>query len=191
MSNLTVQTWERDFRKAAKADSYDIFRDHMSFLELPVKPITMMKATILMVQAMTAYYAIDGRLPQDFLAMQPYNPAKSTGAPYVLTFDLCGHAYGRLLVDPELHSIDLADLYNHPWQPYRVSCYSNLRISHIDRSDITKAEAKFLEDQVTDDQRFDYSEDELGFWFDDSNPKCLHVDVHDLEEFDDEEEEEE
>ena len=43
-----------------------------------------------------------------------------------------------------------------------------------------------LEGLVTDDLRFDYTEDELGFWFDDSNAKYLYISVYDQEERDDE-----
>ena len=38
---------------------------------------------------------------------------------------------------------------------------------------------KTLEKLVTDDLMFDYSEDELDFWFNDSNPKYLYVNVQD------------
>jgi hypothetical protein len=152
----------------------------MRFLGLPGKPSSMMKATILMVQASAAYYKIDGRSCDGFFAMQKYNPAKSPGR-HAFTFDLHGKAYARLLVDPETHIIDLADLYGHPWEPYRTVGYSRIWISHTDWTDITKEEMGVLEEQVTYDLRFDYTEDELDFWFDDSNAKylCVHVQDHD------------
>ena len=98
-----------------------------------------------MVYAMAAYYQIDGRPDDDFLAMQTYNPAKSPNAPYMVSFDLNGHACARLLVDPELKSIDLADLYNHPWHPWKTVGYSQIWISHRDWSDLTKKEMKALD----------------------------------------------
>jgi hypothetical protein len=187
MAKLTLQTWERDFRAAAKDDRYDIFRDHLRLLELPNKPFSMVKATILMVYAMEAYYTIDGRPSDDYLTMQNYNPAKST-APYMVTFDLHGHACARLLVDPELRSIDLADLYNHPWHPYKTVGYSQIWISRRDWTDLTKEEMGALEKLVTEDLLFDYEEDELDFWFNDSNPKYLFVNVQDHYELEDEDE---
>ena len=179
MSKLTFRTWERDFRAAAKADGYDVFRDHLKFLGLSGEAVEMMEATILMVHAMAAYHQIDGQPLGDFLAMQNYDPPCSPVGVYVFTFDLCGRAFARLLANPEDHTIDLADLFNHPWQPYKVCGYRNIRISHTDWSDITKEEAEFLEEKVADDIRFDYLEGEVGFWFDDSNPKYLYVDVYD------------
>jgi hypothetical protein len=161
------------------SNRYSIFRKHLQFLELPGKPISMMEATILMVHASAAYYELDGRPYNDFLAMQNYNPAKSTGAPYMFAFDLNGHAYARLLVDPEIQTIDLADLYGHPWHPYRSVGYSQIWISHTDWTDLTEEETKALDEQVTEDLRFDYSEDELDVWFDDSNAKYLYVCVQD------------
>jgi len=184
-----LHEWERDFRDAAKADRYDIFRDHMRFLNLPLKPLSMIEATVLMVCASAAYYKIDGRPYDDFLAMQEYNPAKSRGAPYTFTFDLNGHAYARLLVNPEIHTIDLADLYGHPWHIYRSVGYSRIWISHTDFADLTKEEMDVLDERVTEDLRFDYSEDELDFWFDDSNAKYLFVNVQDHCAEDDEDEE--
>ena len=184
-ANQMINKWHRDFRSAAKNDHYDIFSEHLRLLELPIKPFSMLKATIFMVYAMAAYYQIDGRPDHDFLAMQTYNPAKSPNAPYMVSFDLNGHACARLLVDPELKSIDLADLYNHPWNPWKTVGYSQIWITHKDWTDLTKKEMKNLEKLVTDDLRFDYGEDELDFWFNDSNAKYLYVNVQDHYDLDD------
>jgi hypothetical protein len=88
MFDLAIHTWELDFLAAAEDDRYDIFRDHLQFLELPGEPISMIQATILVVVAIWSYYNIDGRPSDDFLEMQTYYPAKSTDAPYTMTFDL-------------------------------------------------------------------------------------------------------
>ena len=188
MANLAIHKWEQDFRAAAKSDNYDIFCDHLRLLELPSKPFSMLKATIFMVYAMAAYYTIDGRPSDDFLAIQNYNPAKSTNAPYMISFDLNGHACARLLADTKLQSIDLADLYNHPWHPWKTIGYSQIWISHRDWTDLRKKEMKSLEKLVTEDLLFDYEEDELDFWFNDSNAKYLYVNVYDHYELDDENE---
>ena len=175
MPNLTLQDWEREFRTAAGADLCGIFRDHLRFLELPGKAISMIEATVLMVHASAACYTSDGRSCDDFLAMQKYDPAQSPDTRYAFTFDLYGHAYARLLVGPEIHAIDLADLYGHPWEPYKAVGYSQIWISHTDWTDLTEEELEVLDKQVTDDLRYDYTEDELDFWFDDSNAKYLYV----------------
>jgi hypothetical protein len=188
MADLAIHRWERDFRSAAKSDNYDIFCDHLRLLELPSKPFSMLKATIFMVYAMAAYYTIDGRPDDDFLTMQTYNPAKSPSAPYMISFDLNGHACARLLMDAKLRSIDLADLYNHPWHPWKTVGYSQVWISRRDWTDLTKKEMEALEELVTEDLLFDYEEDELDFWFNDSNAKYLYVNVYDHYELDDEEE---
>lgn len=187
-ANLILNKWHRDFRSVAKNDHYDIFIDHLRLLELPSKPFSMLKATIHMVVAMWTYYQIDGRPTEDFLAMQTYNPTKSKNAPYMVSFDLYGRACARLLTDAKLHSIDLADLYNHPWNPWKIAGYSQLWISHRDWTDLTKKEMKTLEKLVTDDLRFDYGEDEIDFWFNDSNAKYLYVNVQDHYDLDDENE---
>ena len=178
MPNLALQDWERDFRTAAGADLCGIFRDHLRFLELPGKALSMMEATVLMVHASAAYYTTDGRSYDDFLTMQEYNPAQSPHARYAFTFDLYGRAYARLLVASEIHAIDLAGLYGHPWEPYRTVGYSQIWISHTDWTDLTKQEMAVVDKQATRDLRYDYAEDKLGFWFDDSNAKYLYVYVY-------------
>ena len=178
MPNLALQDWERDFRTAAGADLCGILRDHLRFLELPGKALSMMEATVLMVHASAACYTSDGRSYDDFLAMQEYNPAQSPDARYAFTFDLYGRAHARLLVASEIRAIDLADLYGHPWEPYRTVGYSQIWISHTDRTDLTEEEMAVLDKQVTRDLRYDYAEDELGFWFDDSNAKYLYAYVY-------------
>jgi hypothetical protein len=189
MPNLTLTKWERDFRAAAKADDYNILRDHIRFLDLPGKPTSMLRATILMVHATAAYYEIDGRSCHDFLAMQEYNSAKSPTARYMFTFDLWGKAYARLLVDSEIRVMDLADLFNHPWMPYKVTGYHYIWISRTDCTDLTKREMKSLQKEVTNDLLFDYGEDEIDFWFDDSVSKYLLACVQDHEEPEEEDEE--
>ena len=45
------------------------------------------------------------------LRTSQYNPAEATGACYVFTFDLCGKAFARILVETKVGTLDLADLY--------------------------------------------------------------------------------
>ena len=48
---------------------------------------------------------------------------------------------------------------------------------------LTAKEKAKIEEEVTYDLRFDYAEDELGFWFDDSTIKgVLRIELYDVEE---------
>jgi hypothetical protein len=132
-----------------------------------------MEGTIRLVQACCAYASIDGRSFAGFLKMQRYDPTEVDDAKYAFTFDLCGKAYARVLVSTKdlygKHGVlDLADLYGNPWRDYKVCGYYSLCISRTDGTDLDVGELIQLEKVVTDDLRFDYSEDELAFWFDDS-----------------------
>jgi hypothetical protein len=159
-----LNQWIRDFRKAAKADKLALFRDHLKRLGLPDEPEQLLKGTIEVVTACCAYLNVDGRPFTEFLAMQRYNPADAPDAKYTFTFDLCGKAYARLLapVKAPLKQIDLADLYGHPWQEYKVCGYQTILVSRVDGRDLTHTEMARIEEAVTEDLRYDYPEDELA-----------------------------
>ena len=104
-----------DFREAAYADDFTLFRSHLRRLGLPVRPKQMLEATIVMVCRVVAFSIMDGQfeaIPK-FLKMQTYDPVQSTDAFYSLTFDIChrAKAVGRLLVEKPLKSVDLAGLF--------------------------------------------------------------------------------
>jgi hypothetical protein len=178
-----LQRWQRTFREAAEADGCAIFREHLSRLNLPGKPELLLEGTILAVQACAAYASVDGQpaVFAEFVAMQRYDPREVPAAKYAFTFDLCGKAYARLLVAAKSAIPDLADLHDHPWDEYRLAGYNELWISRNDCRPLTRREVARLEREVTEDLRFDYSEDVLDFWFDDSSRKdALRVYLNDL-----------
>ncbi|MFH1087415.1 MAG: hypothetical protein V1737_02360 [Chloroflexota bacterium] len=143
----------------------------------------MLEGTIRVVQAISVYANLDGISLGRFLNMQRYNPSEAPDARYAFTFDLGGKAFARVLADSKLVLPDLADLYNHPWLEYKVAGYQRIWISHPDWSHLTSGELKQLENEVTEDLRYDYSEDELNFWFEGSpDDSYLFVSLQDLDE---------
>lgn len=182
MAELTLKRWEREFRRDAKADKLAIFADHLRSLDLQVKPELMLEGTIRLVEMCCVYYSVDGRSFAPFLEMQSYDPARSGAAKYAFTFDLGRGAFARALVERKMAVIDLADLYSHPW-----SSYSRFWITRTDGIELTNEELVKLEEEVTNDLRYDYSEDELHVWFYDLYTHgALLVGVNDREEFDEE-----
>lgn len=185
MSELTLQRWEREFRRDARVNELAILRDHLRRLDLPDKPELMLEGTIRVVQACWAYAKLDGQSFAAFLAMQRYNPARSGTVRYAFTFDLCGKAFARVLVATKVGVLDLADLYGHPWDEYKVCGFRSFWITCADGTDLSSEERAQLEQEVTDDLRFDYSEDELDVWFDDhSIDGALSVNVQDRDDLD-------
>jgi hypothetical protein len=181
MSNINFEQWEHEFRNAAEADSLALFRDHLYELELPDEPEALLRGTIQLVGACCAYASLDGQAFENFLSMQKYRPDDVDDAKYTFTFDLCGKAFGRVLVSSKVVAIDLADLYEHPWWEYEVCGYYEFWISRTDGKALSEEEKTELEMEVTDDLNFDYSEDELTFWFDDSIVEgCLLVTLQDV-----------
>lgn len=180
-THLKFKAWEKNLRTQARLDNYSLFRNHLRRLDLPEKPKLMLEGTIYVIQALIAYATMDGRTSEQFLKMQQYNPLVAPDACYVFTFDLCGKAFARVLVDNTLVIPDLADLYEYPWNKYKMVGYNSVCISHPDWSPLTKKELEELEREVTDDLRFDYTEDELDFWFDSrADDSYLFVSVYDV-----------
>ena len=156
----------------------------MRRLSLPEKPELMLEGTIRVIQAILAFASLDGRPLGRFLDMQQYNSSEAPDARYAFTFDLCGKAFARVLVNSLQETLlDLADLYGYPWDDYKVAGYQSIWISHPNWSRLTGRELKQLESEVTDDLRFDYSEDELNFWFEGSpDASYLFVSLQDIDE---------
>ncbi len=179
-----LNQWIRDFRKAAKADKLALFRNHLKRLGLPDEPELLLQGTVEAVTACCAYLNVDQRPFDKFLAMQRYTPADAPDAWYSLTFDLCGKGYARLLAPRKkmLFEIDLADLYEHPWMPFKVCGYSTFWVARLDGAALGVTELEMIEKEVTKDLRYDYPEDELNFWFDpDSIEGVMAVTVQDVE----------
>jgi len=177
-----LKRWEREFRRGAKADKYTILRDHLRKCGLPDDPETSVEATISVVQACAAYNILDGQALDGFLAMQKYDPNEVGEATYAFTFDIFGKAYARVLVRTiKVPGLDLADLYDHPWEDYKLCGYRGFWVSRNDGIDMSRRNLKQIEKEVTEDLRFDYCEDELDIFFDDESVSgILHVTVQDL-----------
>jgi hypothetical protein len=160
----TFRQWEREFRKAAKADHLSAFREHLRRFDLPDKPELLVNGTVYVVQACIAYATLDQNSFDAFLALQKYDPAEAKGAVYVFTFDLHERAFARILVPADIRTIDLADLYGHPWWAYEVVGYDSFWITRVDERSLAAGEKEKLEKAVLDDLRFDYADEELNVW---------------------------
>ena len=169
MSNTDLRRWAVNFRKDAEADEYTLFRNHLHRLGLPDEPQLLLAGTIEVVIASVAYASLDNQSLAAFLKMQMYDPSNAVGARYAFTFDLCGKAFGRVLVPIKAVLPDLADLFDHPWEDYEVCGYSSLLVSRADNKNLGARELARLEKEVTYDLRFDYTEQELELWFDDQS----------------------
>ena len=183
MSDRKLKRWENKFRKAAELDDLVVLRDHLYSLDLPDEPELLLHGTIHFVQACCAYATLDGQQSLDgFLYLQSYFPGDAPGAKYAFTFDLYGKGCARVLLPAKTGILDLADLYGHPWWEYEVSGYRRFWVSRTDGRDLTEDELLQIQDEVTEDLRFDYSEDELDFWFnDDAVQGTLFVELQDVE----------
>ena len=189
MPKSSLKQWEREYRRAAKADDLALCRDHLHRLSLPDVPELLLHGTILVVRACCAYASLDGQTVAGFLELQKYSPADVPDAKYSFTFDLCGKAFARVLLSAKREVLDLADLYGHPWWEYEVCGYHRFWVSRTDGEDLSADELSRIQTEVTEDLYFDYSDDELDFWFDDSAVEgILQVNLQDVDDCEDDDE---
>jgi hypothetical protein len=189
MGTSNLKRWEREFRSAAKSDNLVLFEEYLHRLGLTDEAEKLLQGTVLAVQACCAYARLDGQSTAQFLAMQKYHPADADDVSYTFTFDLCGKAFARVLGSVKGGILDLADLYGHPWSEYEVCGYSCFWVSRTDGKKLSSDELMEIEREITEDLRFDYTYDELDFWFDETAIEgVLLVNLMGSDRFEDEDE---
>ena len=172
--------WEAAFRADAAADQCASLMELTRRFDLEVDPQQLLESTIDFVTASISFQSLDGDAGPRGLGMQAYHPDPKAGGIYAITFDICRSGAARVVTSAALIEVDFADLYGMPWQRHRVVGYSEFFISRIDGVDLTSDELADLERRITGDLLFDYSEDELDFWFDtDTYAGALRVGVND------------
>ena len=173
-----LQDWEQGFRAAFAHDSGARFEPLLQRFGIRTGAQEMLEGTIDMVTACAAFSSMDGVAINALLADQRYDGEAST-ATYALTFDLFRRSSARLLVRPEMKSIDLADLFEYPWERLRGAGYSDFWISRLDGEDLSMEEVEELDRVVCRDIWFDYTEDEVSIIFDpDTYEGALSITVY-------------
>ncbi len=184
MWGAAVNKWQREFRAAAAAGGIESIREHLARLHLPCEPALLVEGTIAVVNAVLAYRMLDNPNAVDevqpFLRMQRCEPGGGPGGLLACTLDLNGRAAARIMVEDLTRDIDLADLYGHPWDDYRVVGFSRLWIARADYGELSWKELRALEAAVERDFGFDDEEDvSLGFE-DDPDSRFLLCHVQDV-----------
>lgn len=166
MSRAAFSRWANQFRQDAAKDSMELLRKHLQRVGLPDKPKKLIDGTIMYMRGCCAYLIIDGRSIDDFLAMQAYRPDLDAASHYSFTFNLFEKTFGRIVSPPDLKCLDLADLYDHPWNQYKRCGFSDFRVARLDDQTLTDEEIEDIEESIIDDIYFDYSEEEVDIRFD-------------------------
>ena len=179
-----LEAWERTYRSDFAHDRGAMFEPLLARFGLKVDAEAMLEGTVDFVIASAAFARLDGVAVEELLASQRYD-SRATAAVYVLTFDIHGRGAARLLVSPDLRSVDLADLYEYPWQRLQRVGYSDFWISRLDGMALGGAEIDELHRLVTDDIMFDCDDDEISIIFDpDTYDGALAFSVYDTPEED-------
>jgi len=160
-----LQSWEREFRADFQRDGGARFKPLIQRFGLRTDAQDMLEGTVDFVTACVAFASMDGVDIGALLADQRYDD-QASAATYALTFDLCRRGSARLLVRPDMKSIDLADLYEFPWERLRLAGYTDFWVSRVDGRDLSMEEIEELDQVVSRDIWFDYGEDDVSIVFD-------------------------
>jgi hypothetical protein len=175
--------WERQFRTDAQADGLQAFISHLQRLELMCVPSLLLEGSITFVHACTAALYLDGQPVKTFLDQQGYHKPINHDFEYHATFALGDGVFARVNVSKSLRTLNLADLYDMPWEGYGRVGFNDFWLSRIDGLPLSPSEISAFEGAVERDLRSDFSEGELTFWFDpDTHGGILKVTVQDVDE---------
>lgn len=166
MTQDAFSRWANRFRRDAMKDDMALLRKHLQRIGLPDEPEKLLDGTIMYMSGCCAYLNIDGRPFEDFLAAQRYRPDADADVQHFFTFNLREKTFGRIATPLYPHYVDLADLYGHPWNDFRMCGYSDLRVVRIDDDNMSAEECDELEKVITDDLLFDYTEEEIDIHMD-------------------------
>ena len=154
--------WQRKFASEAVADDAKEIGRHIDYLELDCSKAAMLEGTDLLIAAAIAYLQLDGRKYEAFVDQQRYW-LRGTDLPfYCLTFNFGMKHFGRLLTNKNIDGVDFADLFNHPWYPYKTAGFHEVHISRLDGKPIEPEELEALDRRFTEDIYYDYSDDEVS-----------------------------
>ena len=182
MSSDAFRKWANRFRCEAVIDSASLLRKHLQRIGLPDEPEKLVEGTILCVNVAGAYSENEGRTIKEFLSQQSYHPALDPNTYYSFTFNLRQHTFARIITPLNAKTLDLADLYGHPWNQFKMCGYSEIRVSRLDDADLSEAEYDQIEKTIIDDIFFDFPEDEVYIAFDrEAVPGILVAYLLDLE----------
>jgi hypothetical protein len=159
------QKWLFEFTTAAAADNYADLLRPIEHLELKCSPKNAMAATIALVNAIVAYCQLDGRDCETFVNRQQYGLNSDKRNKYCLIFDISGMTskyFGRILTDINFTSIDLEDLFDHPWPMSNAAGFTEVYITRLDGKQIGTREIGKLYKVVASDMYYGHSEKELS-----------------------------
>jgi hypothetical protein len=147
-------------------DSASLLRKHLQRIGLPDEPEKLVEGTILCVNVADAYSENEGRAIKEFLSQQSYRPTLDPDSYYSFTFNLRQQTYARIISPLNAKTLDLADLYGHPWNQFKMCGYSEIRIARLDDTPLSEQEYDQIEKTIIDDIFFDFTEDEVYIAFD-------------------------
>jgi hypothetical protein len=166
MTLSKLERWKIDFRKAAEEDRCARLRKHLRKLDLPDRPALLLEGTIQSVDAAAVFSTFNRKSITEFINMQSYDGKDADRAMYALTFDFRGKAFGRVLIPDNIAVLDLAELYDYPWE---TPGFNRIFISRVDGRPLSRRDLAHLEMEITYDLYFDYGEGGIDIDFDDQS----------------------
>lgn len=157
MSDITFESWARNFVRDAEADGFALMGRLLRRTGAPGTPVDLVATTIRMLHKCRGFAAPF----QQLFRSQTYDPARANRAVYSLTFDIGHKASARILVQ-EMGQVDLVDLNWTHWKDVKATGYLRFWIHRIDGRRLADWETAELIEAVEADFYADYSKEELS-----------------------------
>jgi hypothetical protein len=157
MSEITFESWARDFVRDAEADGFALMRCLLRRTGAPGTPVDLVATTIRMLHKCRGF----AQPLQQLFRSQRYDPSQTKHAVYSLTFDIGYKASARILVR-DMGQVDLVDLNWTHWKDLKATGYVRFWINRIDGRRFADGETAELTEAVENDFYTDYAKDELS-----------------------------
>lgn len=157
MSEITFETWARDFVRDAEADGFALMRRLLKRTGAPGTPVDLVATTIRMLHKCRGF----AQPLQQLFRSQRYDPSQTRTAVYSLTFDVGHKATARILVR-DMGQVDLVDLNWTHWKDLKATGYVGFWINRVDGRRLADWETAELTQAVENDFYADYTKKELS-----------------------------
>ena len=157
MSEITFESWARDFVRDAEADGFALMRRLLRRTRVPGTPVDLVATTIRMLHKCRGF----AQPLQQLFRSQRYDPEQTKSAVYSLTFDIGYKTSARILVK-DMDQVDLVDLNWIHWKDLKTIGFLRFWINRIDGRRLADWETVELIEAVENDFYADYTKKELS-----------------------------
>jgi hypothetical protein len=151
-----IDCWSTSFLAEAQKEGFKEIARHIDYLNLGAQAENFLDTSLLLVDFACSSIQEKGLSAVKFLNQQKYRLAGFSQTLYCLTIEITPNHCGRIICDHKFSRIDLVDLHQQAWYPYKAEGFERILISRIDGKKINDDEMQRIKRLVEKDFYFDY-----------------------------------